>query len=98
VLEAADAVARQLGLKYISTDAIVIALVDKAKHPDSVVDFLAKCAAPCARPASRGAAVSRRQLRLEHAGRAPVPAHNVAGLLRAAGAEGRACGAQAGRG
>lgn len=46
MLEAADAVARQLGLKYISTDAIVIALVDKAKHPDSVVDFLAKCAAP----------------------------------------------------
>ncbi|KAK9833567.1 hypothetical protein WJX81_006674 [Elliptochloris bilobata] len=31
-----------LGLKYISTDAIVIALVDKAKRTDSIVDFLAK--------------------------------------------------------
>ena len=46
VLEGADAVARQLGLKFISTDAVVIALVDKAKRPDATVDFLAKCAAP----------------------------------------------------
>lgn len=44
VLEGADAVARQLGLKFISTDAIVIALVDRAKRPDAIVDFLAKCA------------------------------------------------------
>ncbi len=50
MLEAAEAVARQLGLKYISTDAIVIALVDMAKHPDTVVDFLAKCAAPPREP------------------------------------------------
>ena len=45
VLEGADAVARQLGLKFISTDAVVIALVDRAKRPDAIVDFLAKCAA-----------------------------------------------------
>lgn len=44
VLEGAEAVARQLGLKYISTDAIVIALVNRAKRPDTVVDFLARCA------------------------------------------------------
>ena len=65
VLEGADAVALQLGLKFISTDAVVIALVDRAKRPDAIVDFLAKCAAldqsACARGVLRCAQAKRRR-------------------------------------